>query len=91
MPCAGASAGSDQELVRLAGGDDLLDDGIDRGTAAIDHALSADLDDARVRQDAEVRRLLRCGDQLRVGERALHQQPFQLRGGGRHPRHPLVF
>ena len=79
MPGAGAGAGADQQLVVLAGGDDLVDQRIDGRAAAVDHALPADLDHRGVRQDAEVRRRLRRRQKLRVGQRPLHQERFELR------------
>src|SRR6266702_3355740 len=62
-----------------------------RSAAAIDHALSADLDDRGIRQDPEVRRRFCGGQKLWIGERALHEQPLELGDGVRHPRHPLAF
>ena len=80
MAGAGAGAGADQQLVGLAGGDDLVDQRIDRGAAAVDDALSADLEHRRVRQDPEVRRCLRRRQKLRVGQRTLHEERLELRG-----------
>ena len=68
MPRPGAGAGSDQELVGVARGDDLVHERVDGRTAAVDDALSTDLDHRRVRQDAEVRRRVRCRQELRVGQ-----------------------
>ena len=90
VPGARARSGPDQQLMGLARRDDLFDERVDRGAAAIDHALSADLDHGGVRQDAEVRRFLCSGHELRVGERTLHQQPFELRDRVRHSGHPLA-
>jgi hypothetical protein len=71
-------AGPDQHFVRLAGGYDLLDQRIDGGAPAVDHALAADLDHIGVRKDAEINCRLRRRDQLGVGQRALHQQRLEL-------------
>jgi hypothetical protein len=49
MPGAGAGAGADQQFVRLASGDNLVHERVDGRTAAVDDALSADLDHRRVR------------------------------------------
>ena len=76
---AGAGAGPDQQLVGLAGGDDLVHQRVDGGAAAVDDALSADLDHRRVRQDPEVRRRLRRRQKLRVGQRTLHEERLELR------------
>ena len=74
-----AGAGPDQKLVLLAGGDDLVHQRIDGRAAAIDDALPADLDHRRVWQDPVVRRRLRRRQQLRVGQRPLHQERLELR------------
>src|SRR3954469_4824299 len=79
MASAGACTGANQHHVRLAGGDDLVNQGIDGGTAAVDDALSADLDDCCIRQDAEVCRRLRGRLKLRVGQGALHEKRLQFR------------
>jgi hypothetical protein len=84
MPGAGAGTGSDQELVGVASGDNLVHERVDRRTAAVDDALSADLDHGCVRQDAEVRRRLRRCLELRVGQRSLHEERFKLRRWVRH-------
>ncbi len=79
MPGPGAGAGADQQLVGLAGGDDLVHERVDGRAAAVDDALSADLDHCRVRQDPEVRRRVRRRQKLRVGQRSLHEERFELR------------
>jgi hypothetical protein len=48
MPRPRASSGPDQEFIGLAGGDDLVDERVDRGAATVDDALATDLDDGRV-------------------------------------------
>ena len=78
MPGPGACAGPDQQLVGRAGGDDLVHERVDGRAAAVDDALSADLDHRRVRQDPEVRRCLRCRQKLRVGQRPLHEERLEL-------------
>ena len=90
MARARAGAGPDQHLVRLAGGDDLVHERVDGRAAAVDDALSADLDHGCVRQDSEVRRLVRLRLQLRVGQRSLHQERFELRRGAGHGILPLA-
>ncbi len=79
VPGPGACAGPDQQLVGLAGGDDLVHERVDGRAAAVDDALSADLDHRRVRQDPEVRRRLRRRQKLRVGQRSLHEERLELR------------
>ena len=66
-------------LCVLAGGDDLVHKRVDGRAAAVDDALSADLDHRRVRQDPEVRRRLRRRQKLRVGQRSLHEERLELR------------
>lgn len=78
MPGAGACAGSDQQLVVLAGGDDLVHERVNGRPAAVDDALSADLDHRRVRQDPIVRRCRGRGQKLRVGQRPLHEECLKL-------------
>jgi len=84
MPGPGACAGPDQQLVDLANGDNLVDERVDGRTAAVDDALSADLDYRRVRQDPEVRRRIRRYLELRVGQRSLHEERFKLHRRVRH-------
>ena len=79
VPRPRARAGADQHLVELARGDDLVHQRIDRRAAAIDDALAADLDHRRIRQDAEIRRRLRRGEKLRIGQRSLHEERLELR------------
>jgi hypothetical protein len=67
MPGPGSCASPDQQLVRLAGGDNLVHERVDRRAAAVDDALSADLENRRVRQDPKVRRSLHRSEKLRVG------------------------
>ncbi len=70
--------------VRLARGDDLLDQRIDGGTAAIDHALSTDLDhvaSGRMRKSAAVSAA--AINSASVSER-LHQKLLELGRRGRH-------
>jgi hypothetical protein len=80
MPRPGACSGPDQELVRLAGSDDLVDERVDRGAPSIDDALSADLDHGGIRQDSEIRRRIGRSHKLRIGERALHKERLELGG-----------
>ena len=54
-----AAAGPDQQLMDVTNGDNFVDERIDGRTAAVDDALSADLDHRRVRQDPEVPRRVR--------------------------------
>ncbi|MCP1836182.1 hypothetical protein ACVIHH_007533 [Bradyrhizobium sp. USDA 4518] len=89
VPGAGARAGPDQDLVRLAGRDDLIDQWVDGGAAAVDDALPADLDHGGIRQDPEVRCRLRRRQKLRIGQRSLHQQRFKLRRRIRHEKRPF--
>ena len=84
MPGPCACAGSDQQLVAVASGDNLVHERVDGCPAAVDDALSADLDHRRVRQDPEVRRRVRRCLELRVGQRSLHQERFTLRRRVRH-------
>ena len=91
MPGPGACSGPDQELVDLAGSDDLVDERVDRGAAAIDDALSADLDHGGIRQDPEVRRRLRRSHKLRIGERTLHEERLELRRRVCHVGTPFRF
>ena len=86
MPGPRACAGSDQQLVAVASGDNLVHERVEGCTAAIDDALSADLDHRRVRQDPEVRRRVRRCLELRVGQRSLHEERFKLRRRVRHGR-----
>lgn len=79
MPGPGACSGPDQELVDLAGGNDLVDQWVDCGAATVDDALSANLDHEGIGQDPEVRRRVRRGQELRIGERPLHEERFKLR------------
>ncbi|MFT3850364.1 MAG: hypothetical protein QM739_17320 [Propionivibrio sp.] len=79
MPGARAGAGPDQQRVDLAGGDDLVHERVNGGPAAVDDALPADLDDARIRQYPEVGGRSGCFGQLRVGQRSLHEERFELR------------
>ena len=79
VPGAGAGAGPDQHLMGLARGDDLVDQRVDRGPAAVDHALPADLDHRRVGEDAEVRRRLGRRQKLGIVQRSLHQQRLERR------------
>jgi hypothetical protein len=70
--------------VDVANGDNLVDERVDGRTAAVDDALSADLDYRRVRQDPEVRRRIRRYLELRVGQRSLHEERFKLHRRVRH-------
>jgi hypothetical protein len=91
MPGPGACAGPDQQLVDVANGDNLVHERVDGRTAAVDDALSADLDYRRVRQDPEVRRRIRRCLELRVGQRSLHEERFKLHRRVRHEGHSLSF
>jgi hypothetical protein len=77
-------SGPDQELVDLAGRDNLVDERVDRGASSIDDALSADLDHCGIGQDPEVRRRVRRSHKLRIGERTLHEERLELRRRGCH-------
>ena len=79
VPGPGACAGPDQQLVGPCGRRRSLHQRVDRRAAAVDDALSADLDHGRVRQDPEVRRGLRRRQKLRVGQRTLHEERLELR------------
>ncbi len=81
---AGAGAGADEHLVRLAGGHDLIHQRINGRAPAIDDALAADLDDAGLGEDAEIRRGLRRRLKLRIGQRPFHEKRFELRCGVGH-------
>jgi hypothetical protein len=72
-------AGSDQQLMGFAGGDDLVHQRINGHAATVDDALPADLDHRGVRQDPKIRRRLRRRLQLRVGQRSLHEERLELR------------
>ena len=77
MAGAGAGAGADDHLVLRQVGDDLVDDREDRGAAAVDEALAADLDHVGVGQDL----LDRPGglrQQAVVGQRAVDQGGAEL-------------
>ena len=74
VPGARARAGSDQHLMILAGGDDLVDQRVNSRAATVDEALSANLQDGRVRQDAEIRRLRGRRFKLGVGQRSLNKK-----------------
>jgi hypothetical protein len=76
--------GADQQFVRLASGDNLVHERVNGRASPVDDALSADLDDRRVRQDAEVRCRVRRFLELRVGQRSLHEERFKLRRWVRH-------
>jgi hypothetical protein len=56
MPGPGSCAGPDLQLVRLASGDNLVHERVNRRAAAVDDALSADLENRGVRKDPKVRR-----------------------------------
>ena len=79
MPGPGAGAGSDQQLVVLAGGQDLLDQGVDGRPAPVDHALPADLDDGGVGKDPVVGRRVGRPQELLVGQGPFHQEGFEFR------------
>ena len=87
---ARARARPDQHLVRLARGDDLIDERIDGRAAAIDDALPANLDHVCVRQDSKIRRRVRLRLKVGVGKRSLHQERFKLRRGAGHGILPLA-
>jgi len=65
---ARAGTGADQHLVLLAHGDDLVDQRVDGGTTAVDHALTADLEHDGIGQDAEVGRSFRRSLELCIGQ-----------------------
>ena len=79
MPGAGTGPCPDQQLVGLASGDDLVDEGVETLAAPVDDALPADLDHRRVGEDPEIRRLFRRRQKLRVGQRSLHEKRFEFR------------
>ena len=91
MPGPGACASPDQQLVVVANGDNLVHERVDGRAAAVDDALSADLDYRRVRQDPEVRRRIRRYLELRVGQRSLHEERFKLHRRVRHGGASLSF
>jgi hypothetical protein len=76
--------------VLLAGGDDLVHQRIDRRAAAIDDALSADLENRRIRKNPKVRRSVHRSQKLRVGQRALGKKRLKLRGRRCHGDNPSV-
>ena len=81
MAGAGAGAGADQQLVVFAGADDFVHQRKQAGAATVDHALAADFQHGGVGQDAKVSRGFGRLQQLRVSQRALHQELFQLCSG----------
>ena len=74
MPGPGARTGSDEEFVEFAGGDDLIDERIYRGTTAVDDALPTYLDHGSIRENPEVRRPVHRARKLGIGKRTLHQE-----------------
>ena len=88
MTGAGAGAGADEQLVVLAGGDDLVHERVEARAAAVDDALPADLDHRGVGQDLEIRRCVCRRQKLRVGQRSLHEERFEL---GRRVGHGVPF
>jgi hypothetical protein len=81
MAGAGAGAGADQQLVVLPGADDFVHQRKQAGAATVDHALAADFQHGGVGQNAKVSRGFSGLQQLRVSQRALHQELFQLCSG----------
>src|SRR5262245_51340620 len=79
MPSPSPCSGPDQELVDLAGRDNLVDEWVDRGATAVDDALSADLDHGGIGQDSELRRRIDRSDELWIGKRTLHEERLELR------------
>ena len=84
VPRAGAAAGADQQPVGALHLDELVDHRVHGLAPPVHQALAADLDDGDVGQDRPVRHRVGGRGQLRVAERALHQQRLQRLPGRRH-------